>query len=135
MSWDIVNDEATVENKGNEIEIDIVSQISNRDNRVELFGPDCMMDISGESVSLKSADTTQCDDGYCDVHTKVLIDPSEIGARSLFTAATDGGGLIKFCIVVNLLLDSTGSDAVNFVETVYSVNMDSEAYFSLPIKL
>jgi hypothetical protein len=134
MSWDIENDVATVENKGDEIEIDVVSHISNRDYTVELFAPDCMTDISDEPLSLKSAETTGCDDGYCDIDSLVIIDPAKIGDSSLFTATSDGG-IIQFCVVVTLMLDASGSDPVNFVETVYTVNMDSEAHFSVPVSL
>lgn len=119
---------ATINKASNGLEVNF--NISNRVFSLDVFHDDCETPVTNTLNT--TYDIVGLGGGFKMLDVLVAINQTEIESKgsAVWTPSTTGGD-IKFCMVVNLWDGAIGSTLVNFLETLYTVNVDRTSGFKL----
>jgi len=132
-SWDIVLD-TTGYLKTPPIEYGIQDfitayNISDRDYNIEVFKDDCSTP-SGDLSLTTTVDSKSS--GQNHLEAAFLYNQTVIQSSNLWTASSTGGD-VDFCVKLGLYSNSSGGILLNFIETIYNINVDLTAGFSTAV--
>ena len=103
--------------------------ISNRQYNFDVFREDCVTEVDG--VLEESLTTSSLGGGFSNVTASLAINQQKIEDNSDVWTSSINGGQIKFCVVMSLLMkDGDENVVVNFLDTVYTINVDQTTGFT-----